>query len=228
MLDSENLKTFVSMAKNLDFWETLSEDYKKQLCENVVYTHYKNGTVVHSANNKCTGVLFLKSGSLRVYMLSEAGKEITLYRLFAGDTCMLSASCILKSVTFDVFVDAEEDTEAYVLGASKFAELADDNPYLKIFALSITVERFSEVMWTFQQILFMSTDKRVANFLLNETAKNDSDTVRLSHETIAKYIGSAREVVSRMLKYFEAEDMVRLGHKSIRIIDRKKLESVLD
>ena len=139
---------------------------------------------------------------------------------------MLSASCVLESITFDVFVDAEEDSDCYVIGGPAFAALSERVPDIRIFALETAVGRFSDVMWVMQQILFMSMDKRLAIFLLDESARTGVDTITLTHGQIARYIGSAREVVSRMLKYFAAEGIVEVSRGDIRILDRKRLREL--
>ena len=209
----------------LPFWDDISEDDKDDLCVNSFAVTYKKGTNIHSGND-CSGVIFVQSGSLRLYMLSDEGKEITLYRLHKGDMCMLSASCVLQSITFDVMLDCEENSECYVISGPAFAAVSQRNPSVKIFALETAVSRFSDVMWVMQQILFMSLDKRLAIFLLDETARTGSDSITLTHEQIAKYIGSAREVVSRMLKYFANEGIVESSRKGIKILDKKRLQKL--
>ena len=92
-------------------------------------------------------------------MMSDSGRDITLYRLYEGDICMLTASCVLQAITFDVFANAEEDSQCFVISGPAFAKLSESNPYIKIFALETAVNRFSDVMWVMQQILFMSMDK---------------------------------------------------------------------
>ena len=156
-------------------------------------------------------------------MMSEEGKDITLYRLQRGDMCMLSASCVLEAITFDVFIDAEEESECYVISGPAFAAVSESNPDIKIFALETAVSRFSDVMWVMQQILFMSMDRRLAIFLSDEAARTGSDTITLTHGQIARYMGSAREVVSRMLKYFSNEKIVEVSRGGIRIVDKKRL-----
>ena len=203
----------------------LSSVDKDFLCRHSRMVRYSKGINIHDGN-ECTGVILVQSGCLRVYILSEQGKDITLYRLFPGDMCMLSASCVLQSITFDVFVDAEQDSECCIIAGAAFASVSERVPEMKIFALETAVSRFSDVMWVMQQILFMSFDRRLAIFLLDETAKTGTDTVKLTHEQIAKYMGSAREVVSRMLKYFSAEGMVEMSRGGIRLLDKKKLRSL--
>lgn len=207
------------------FWNEISESDREFICQNSFAVTYPKGKNIHNGN-ECSGVILVRSGSLRLYMMSEDGKEITLYRLHKGDMCMLSASCVLQTITFDVFVDAEEDSECYVIRGSAFAEISACNPQIKIFALETAVSRFSDVMWVMQQILFMSMDKRLAIFLLDESTRTNSDTVVMTHEQIARYIGSAREVVSRMLKYFANENIVEVSRKGIKILDKKRLRKI--
>ena len=140
--------------------------------------------------------------------------------------CMLSASCVLQSITFDVFVDAEEDSECYIIDGETFAQVTEQNPNIKIFALETAVSRFSDIMWIFQQILFMSMDKRLAIFLCDETTRTGDDVINLTHEQIAKYIGSAREVVSRVLKYFANEGLIESSRKGVKVIDKKRLREL--
>jgi CRP/FNR family transcriptional regulator len=204
----------------------MSDDDKETFMRSSQRITFEKGRNIHDGND-CTGVILIKSGSLRLYLLSEDGKEITLYRLFPGDMCMLSASCVLDDITFDVFVDSEEESECIVVGGCAYEALSRKMPEAKIFALQTAVSRFSDVMWVMQQILFMSMDKRLAIFLLDEAAKNGSDTIKLTHEQIAKYMGSAREVVSRMLKYFVSEGIITASRsEGIRILDKSKLRDL--
>lgn len=208
------------------FWNDISDTEREFICKNSYVMNYRRETNIHDGND-CSGVIIVRSGSLRLYIMSEEGKDITLYRLHKGDMCMLSASCVLRSITFDVMVDAEEDSECYVISGAAFAELSEQNPQVKIFSLETAVSRFSDVMWVMQQILFMSLDKRLAIFLSDESARINSDTITLTHEQIARYIGSAREAVSRMLKYFANEGIVEVSRKDIKIIDKNRLRKLI-
>lgn len=211
--------------KIFPFWNEITQSDRDFICRNSFALTYSKGTNIHDGS-ECSGVILVRSGSLRLYIMSEDGKDITLYRLHKGDMCMLSASCVLQTITFDVFVDAEETSECYVVSGSAFAEISVLNPKIKIFALETAVSRFSDVMWVMQQILFMSMDKRLAIFLTDESARTESDTITLTHEQIARYIGSAREVVSRMLKYFAAEGIVDVFRGGIKILDKGRLRKL--
>jgi len=209
------------------FWDKITPEQQELLCRHTGKAVYEKGENIHGNSGKCTGAIAVKSGCLRAYMLSDEGKEITLYRLFPGDVCMLSASCVLKSITFDVYVDAEEKSEVYIISAKVFSELMAQNIYVENFALNMAATRFSDVMWAMQQILFMSFDKRLAVFLVDELSKDGGDTVNMTHEQIAKYIGSAREVVTRMLKYFSAEGLVELSRGGVKVLDKKRLKALI-
>jgi CRP/FNR family transcriptional regulator len=216
------------LAEQFPFWPNLSADQRDYLVSRASLLCYRKGTNIHSGENECVGLMLVKSGELRVYMLSEEGREITLYRLREGDVCILSASCVLSTITFDVHVDAEVDSEVLLVAAIAFQELSRQNVYVEKFSYQLATERFSDVMWTMQQVLFMSFDKRLAIFLLDEMNKAEEDTIRLTHEQIAKYVGTAREVVTRMLKYFSGEGIVSLSRGGIKVLDKKKLRSLTE
>lgn len=209
--------------KNLSFWEQLSDEEKHLLCDHTMPVKYAKGTSVHGGGDDCVGILLVKSGQLRTYIMSEDGRDVTLYRLFESDVCILSASCVLEAITFDVFIDAEEDTEVLLINSVIFHQLADQNIYVKCFGYQLATTRFSDVMWAMQQVLFMSADKRLAIFLIDELAKSGGDEIKLTHEQIARYMGSAREVVSRMLKYFAQEGIVALSRGGLKVIDKARL-----
>lgn len=211
--------------KYFPFWEKLSEEDRALLCDSTAQERYESGQLVHNSM-ECSGLFIVRSGRLRIYMLSEQGKEITLYRLSAGELCMLSASCVLQSITFDVHVDAELPTECYRIASAAFSELSERCAEVKIFALDLAVQRFSEVMWVMQQILFMRQDRRLAIFLLEEAQSTGGDAVSLTHEKIARHLGTAREVVTRMLRHLAADGMIEVSRGEICIKDKARLRQV--
>lgn len=224
MIGKEEL---VYIKSRLDFWDKLSVSEMNMLENNIIKVSYNKGFNLHSTDSECLGVLLIKSGGLRVYILSEEGREVTLYRLSPDDVCVLSASCILNSITFDVHIDADVDTEAYLINIGIFSTLSNQNVYVENFSYKNTIERFSDVMWAMEQILFMSFDKRLAIFLSDEITKTNSPDLHVTHEQIAKYLGSAREVVSRMLKVFQSEGILEQSRGTIHIIDKEKLRALL-
>lgn len=225
-MDRTETARYLSM--HFSAWAHLSDEEREGMLANTTLMRYAKGTCIHSGDNDCKGMLIVKKGTLRTYMLSENGREITLFRQNEGDVCILSASCVLAAITFDVHIDAEEDSEVLLVALSFFQDLIERNIYVECFAYKLIADRFSDVMWTIQQILFMSMDKRLAVFLWDELSKTDDDTVHLTHEQIARDIGSAREVVSRMLKYFSSESIVELSRGGIKVLDRKKLRKLAE
>ena len=139
---------------------------------------------------------------------------------------MLSASCVLQSITFDVYVDAEMPSDCYMINCMTFASVSDRVLEVKNYALETAVKRFSDVMWIMQQIMFMSMDKRLAIFLLDEITANGTDTISMTHEQIARHLGTAREVVTRMLRHFASDGWLEVTRKGIKILDRKKLRDI--
>ena len=222
----DNYESRELLGGTFPFWNGLDEADREDFLRASCSVDFKKGANIHNGS-ECTGVILVRSGVLRAYLLSDDGKEVTLYRLFPGDVCILSASCVLETITFDVFIDAEEDSECLIVGGCAYESLARRVPEAKIFALELALGRFSDVMWVMQQILFMSMDRRLAIFLLDETAKSGGDCVKMTHEQIAKYMGSAREVISRMLKYFTSEGLVSVSRRDgVKILDRRRLRDL--
>lgn len=214
------------IESHIDFWDKLSDSEKALFINNISRVSYKKGDILHSGDIQCLGILLIKNGGLRVYILSEDGREVTLFRVSPGEVCVLTASCILNNITFDVYIDAESDTNAYLLNINAFSKLSKQNVYVENYAYKNTTERFSDVMWAMEQILFMSFDKRLAIFLIDEMSKTNSNELNITQEQIAKYIGSAREVVSRMLKVFQSQGILEQSRGLIRIIDKEKLRKL--
>lgn len=214
------------LKKSLSFWDKLTPVEQTYIEEHTHTMMYDCGENIHRGDNNCLGMIIVKSGCIRSYMLSDKGKDITLYRLYPGEICILSASCILQNITFDIHVDAEETSELLVINSTIFSQLMQQNMLIENFSYKTAVEKFSDVMWAMEQILFMSFDKRLAIFLLDESIKRKSNTIPLTHEQIAKYVGSAREVVSRMLKYFVSEGIIELYRGGIHILDISKLKKL--
>ncbi|MBQ2879179.1 MAG: Crp/Fnr family transcriptional regulator [Anaerotignum sp.] len=209
------------------FWEQLSEREQSIVSSASLFQKMKKGDILHRGCGECSGVVHVAKGQLRVYIVSEEGREVTLYRLHQGELCVLSASCLMDAIVFDVLIEAVQDSELVVLPSPALHEIMDANPMVELSLYKRVVENFSDVMWTMQQILFMGADKRVAYFLWDEMAKTGDTTIRLTHEEVARFIGSAREVVTKVLKYFVEEEVVSLSRGRITIVDKAKLRNYL-
>lgn len=215
------------LQKVFPFWENLNQEEQALVAESIVSRKMQKGESMHRGCGECSGIVYVAKGQLRVYIISEEGREVTLYRVHTGDLCVLSASCLMDAIMFDVLIEAVEETELIVLPSPVLNGIMEKNPLVELSLYRMATERFSDVMWTMQQILFMGADKRVAHFLWDEMAKTGETTIRLTHDEVARFIGSAREVVSKVLKYFVEEGAVALSRGKIEIIDKGKLRNYL-
>lgn len=213
-------------ADFLPFWDQLTAAQQTQLENAGEPMAVKQGTVVHDGSLDCLGLLLIESGLLRVYALSEDGREVTLYRLSDRDVCLFSASCIMPGIQFEVIVEAERDTRLLVIPACLFKELMEQSAPVANYANRLMSSRFSEVMWLMEQIMWKSFDRRLAGFLLEQSRLDGSCRLKITHERIANHLGTAREVVTRMLRYFQAEGMVRLSRGEIEIIQKDALKKL--
>lgn len=212
----------------LPVWGNLSENDRGSLLQRTVRRKFTAGEHVHGAGDRCSGMVLVVNGSLRVFILSpETGREATLFNVASGESCVLSASCILSMITFDVFVDAREDTEVLIVDSHFFESLIERNVYVEAFAYRQTAERFSEVMWVMQQIMFSSLDERLAAFLLDESARTKSDSIALTHAEIAQNLGSAREVISRALKRLAGGGIVKSERGCVIIENKQALRQLV-
>ncbi len=207
-------------------WSKLTSAQQKKITASLSRRSVPKGTVIHHDSTECTGLFLVEKGQLRAYILSEEGREITIYRLFDLDMCLFSASCMLRSIQFEITIAAEKDTTLWVIPADTYKELLAESAPLANYTNEVMAARFSDVMWLIEQIMWKSFDKRLADFLLNEAAIEERDTLTITHETIANHLGTAREVVTRMLRYFQNEGMVKLNRGSIEILDQGKLQQL--
>ena len=207
-------------------WDKLTADQQRWVSDSIQHRTIKKGTVVHNGSLDCAGLLLIESGQLRAYMLSDEGREITLYRLFDMDICLFSASCIMRSVQFEIIIQAEKDTQLWVIPPHVYKKLMEESAPVANYTNELMASRFSEVMWLVEQIMWKSLDKRLAAFLMEESAIEGTPTLKLTHEMIANHLGSHREVITRMLRYFQSEGMVRLSRGTVTLTDEDKLQAL--
>ncbi len=208
-------------------WGKLTPAQQSRILGSVMSRTVKKGTVIHNGSEECTGLLLIKSGQLRAYILSEEGREITIYRLFDRDMCLFSASCMLRSIQFEVVIDAEKDTELWIIPSEVYKGIMEESAPAANYTNELMAARFSDVMWLIEQIMWKSLDKRVADFLLEEASIEESRELKITHEAIANHLGTHREVITRMLRYFQSEGMVQLSRGLVRITDEEKLRFAL-
>ena len=205
----------MSISQYFPIWDQLTPAQQELLAGSASKTQAAKGTVLHNGSADCLGLLLVCSGQLRGYILSDEGREITLYRLFERDMCLFSASCMLQSIQFDIQIEVEKDAEFWIIP-----------PDVANYTNEVMSARFSEVMWLMEQVMWKSFDKRLADFLLQESVLDGTNQLVLTHEKIANHMGTAREVVTRMLRYFQSEGLVSLSRGVVKIENEAALRQL--
>ncbi len=218
----------MELAAYFPIWNSLTPDQQDRVRHATDLHSAAKGTILHNGSANCLGLLVIRSGQLRVYYLSEEGREVTLYRLFERDICLFSASCAMRNIQFDVVIETEKDSEMWVIPSCLYEQLMRESVAVSNYSNQLMASRFSEVMWLMEQIMWKSFDKRLAAFLLEESLLEDNTSLKITHEKIANHLGTAREVVTRMLRYFQNEGMVKLTRGTVEITDSKRLETLRD
>lgn len=211
------------LFQKYSFWEKLTKQQRQLLKEQARWNMYQEGQYVTGTGSDCLGLFLVCSGTMRLYLVSEEGKEATVSRIHENELCLLSGSCLLSSLPFDVQIDAETESRVCLLPANTVRKIMQENLYLENFILKRMNESFVDIIAAVQKMLFATLEQRLAAFLLDEAGRCHSDQVPMTQEQIARAIGSAREAVSRTLKQMVQEGYVELFRGGVKILDRKAL-----
>lgn len=225
---NESEVTHMEIKEYFPIWDQMTEEERTILLDTAVQRIVPKGTLLHNGSADCVGLFLICSGQLRAFILSDQGKEITIYRLFERDICLFSASCMMQSIQFEISIEAEKDSELWVIPTNVYKKLMDHSLVVANYTNQIMASRFSEVMWLMEQIMWKSFDKRLAVFLLEESVLDNSDTLKITHDKIAAHLGTAREVVTRMLHYFQSEGLVSLTRGTVELTDPKRLQKLAE
>ena len=218
----------MNFENHFPIWDQLQPHQQRLLLDCLTCQTVERGTILRGGSTDCAGLVLIRTGQLRALVYSAEGREITIYRLFDGDLCLFCAPCIVRSVRFDITIQAEKDTTFWRIPSDVYQALMDQSTVVANYTNQLMGSRFTEVMGRMEQFMWKRMDKRVAAFLLQEAAIEGTSTLRLTHETIANHLGSHREVITRMLRYFQNEGMVKLSRGMVAILDREKLEALLE
>ena len=218
----------MSLAEYFPIWDKLTKEQRERISQVTTLSKIKKGTVIHNGSMDCLGMLLIRSGQLRAYILSDEGREITIYRLFEWDVCLLTASCVMPNIQFEIIIEAEKDSEVWVIPACLYKKLMEESLPLSNYSNDLISSHFSDLMFLMEQIMWKSFDKRLAAFLLEESRLEDTKVLKITHEKIANHMGTAREVVTRMLRYFQNEGMVKLTRGAVEISDAKAMKKLAE
>ena len=218
----------MDFSEYFPIWDKLTPQQQERLSQGAVLRRAKKGAILHNGTMDCLGLLLVREGQLRAYIYSDNGREVTIYRLFERDICLFSASCIMQSIQFDITIEAEKDSQFWVIPPELYKSVMEQSAPLANYTSQIMASRFTDVMWLVEQIMWKSLDQRLAPFLLEESRLEGSQALKLTHEKIANHMGTAREVVTRMLRYFQDEGVVSLSRGTVSILDAEKLLKMQD
>lgn len=203
------------------FWKHLTAKEQSIVLQRSHIKSFSKGQLINSSDTSCMGIVFVLTGNIRISIISDEGREITLFRLDAGECCVTTASCVISQITFDTVVTATRRTTLLVIPSPVCAQLKEVNIYMRAFMYETETERFSQVIWVIQQLLFKRFDQRLADYFISIYEKTESVDLKMTQEEIARDVNSAREVVARMLKHFEEDGLVEVkrGHIILKNIE---------
>jgi len=189
----------------------------------------KSGEKLLEEGDHCTDIVFVINGVVRVYKLSPEGKEITLYRLYDGETCVLNVASIMSNTPYPATAEAEQEVLVGLIPVSFYNDLFFTEPSFQQFIFNTVSTRFQEVILLIDEIVFKNVNLRLAKFILKKSAENgQKGNLEITHEKIAAELGTAREVISRILKDFEKENIVTLLRGKIIIKNEEKLKRIAE
>ena len=193
---------------------------RQRVAEQMQVIEVPSGTVLFDEHQPCTGFPFLLKGAVRVLKSAANGRELPLYRVLPGETCIISSSCLLGHIAYNARGIAQGDTSLVVLPRPLFDELLATSGF-RNFIFQLFAERMADLMQLVEEVAFRKLDQRLAALLLGK-----GRTVHATHQQLADELGSVREMVSRLLKGFSDQKLVTLGREQIEILDPPRLREL--
>ena len=212
--------------KAFPFWDSLTEEEQTEMILGTTKNICRKKTRLHFGGGECAGVQIIEKGRARIFITSPNGGDITLFRLMDGDVSILSAACMLNGMDVELDMEMETDCVVYTIPKRLYKSLYDENGSVKDYTMEMISEKFSDIMWLFNQFVFSNVASRLAGALLEHRAMEGSDILPVTHEVLARDAGTAREVVTRLLKQFQEDGMVRLTRGKVEILDTGRLGKV--
>lgn len=215
-----------TVSAYIPFYDKLTAEEQKEVDRRCYELSAERNTVIHHSGDECIGIIIVKSGLVRAYTTPDNGKEITLYRLFPYDICIFSASCMFDAALVPISLEAEEDTEYIVLPTDLYRKLERSSMAAAQYMNAVMKERFADIMWLLDQILNKRMNVRLAALIIEEGNICQCDELVMTQEKLASHLGTAREVITRTLKYLQDDGLIKINRGSITILDRPGLEAM--
>lgn len=200
----------------------LSEESLALLEQGIYVTHAPVGTTMFSEGSECKGYVMLLEGSVRVQKTSEDGREIVLYRVESGESCVMTTTCLISDDEYGAEGIAETDITVATIPPHIFNQLLQKSDKFSRFVFEVYAKRMSMLMMLVEEVVFKKLDIRLAHLLLDKKA----DQFDITHHDLATELGSVREVISRQLKVFERQGLIQLGRGHIQIVNRDGLQAL--
>ncbi|TVO76293.1 Crp/Fnr family transcriptional regulator [Sedimenticola selenatireducens] len=212
------------LAGHIPFLNQQDDQLKQRFYSQASIIKLQKGQPICHEGNHCSHLSIVLEGTARIYKLGENGKEITLYRISQGESCILTASCILSEIPFPAFAICDTDVEAAIIPANTVQTWLSESAVWRDYIFSLVATRLSNIIHVVEDVVFRKMDRRIATYLCNRAA-SESTAIRVTHQEIASELGTSREVVSRILKDFEHEDLIKVTRGAIQLIDLDTLKS---
>ncbi len=217
------------MFKHKQQWETFFPEFFAcgepaviSLMESANLTTIPAGQQIFASGDTCKNYLLVLTGSIKAQLISENGREMLLYRLQSGDSCVLTTSCLLSGEDYPAEAFTEEDVSAFVISSHAFYRCIEQSAFFRAFVFKNFAARLSNVIGRLDEVVFAGIDWRLAKELLSA----ETNVLPITHQELAIKLGSVREVISRHLKQFEAKGWVSLNRGLITIIDTGALKKL--
>ena len=214
------MNTTTKYLHDLPFWDSLNNAEKDLLSNNAYIRYFDNDSyILHSESGEDIGLMVLVEGRIRAYLLSPNGREITLFSIHDQNLCIFSALSLFNQISFQVFLTSDCRSRVLVVNMSIMEQLMRNNLYFRCFAYELITERFNMVMDSMQWILFNSLEQRLAVFLIAEYNRCGKTHIHLTHNYIARYIGTSRERVTKTLKKLNEKKLLNKSKGCIELTD---------
>lgn len=216
----------IMLEQTLPFWKDLTKEQQELFCQCSTISRYFKGETVFNPLKKHAGLKIVWQGQMRISMLSGKGMEILLYQLKSKEICVLSVLSLMNQFEWNIYAEADQDSVVLSIPAQEYLKVSQENPAVHAYNQETTIQRMGEVIQITSQSAMANTEERLADLLLRYHRQERSMELCLTHESIAKDMGTAREVVSRTLKQFQKQGILEMGRGKIMLLDLSKLEHI--
>ena len=213
------------LRETFGFLQECETKHYNEFLQTAFLAHLKKGQPICSQGSGCEHLALILNGSARVYKLGENGREITLYRIGTGKSCILTASCIVSHNPFPAYAICEEDLDVVLIPAGALHRWIAESSAWRDYVFGLVAQRMADIISLVEEVVFSRVDRRIASYLLKRHLANNQPIIQATHQEIASDLGTSREVVSRILKDFEVKNLIKVSRGSIELLDMKELEA---